>query len=118
MHPLRRRRAPATALAAALLMLLAVASGISLTSPSTASACPIQGCHVPPDPPPPPPPPGPPAPKWRISILSIHPYQTEDGFVDEAYIKINGSKVWADDISELQTLYPNVTRDVSGPSSI
>lgn len=120
MHRSHRRHAP-LALAVALLMLLAGVFGASLTNPSTASACPIQGCHVPPDDPPPPPPgpPAPPAPKYRVSILSIHPYQTEDSFVDEAYIKINGSKVWGPhDITALQTLYPNVVRDVTSSISI
>ena len=51
-HRMRPGRAT---LAALLVALLAIPAGISLATPSTASACPPQGCHVPPDDPPPPP---------------------------------------------------------------
>jgi hypothetical protein len=115
----QRRLRPGRAMLAALLVaLLAIPAGISLATPSTASACPPQGCHVPPDeePPPPPGPPSPPPPKYRLFIDSLRAYETEDGFEDEAYIKVKGSTVWGpNDTTEFQMEYPNVVRDVTGP---
>jgi hypothetical protein len=114
LHSIRRlpRR---TLLVAALLALLAIPAGAGIMSPSTASACPIQGCHVPPDPPPPSPPPGPAKPKYRIFIDLLIAYQTEDSFEDEAYINVNGSRVWGPhSINALQAQHPNVSVDVTG----
>ena len=113
-----RRMRPGRAMLAALLVaLLAIPAGISLATPSTASACPPQGCHVPPDDPPPPPnPPSPPPPKYRLFIDTLRAYETEDGFEDEAYIRVKGSTVWGpNDTTALQIEYPNVVRDVTGP---
>jgi hypothetical protein len=108
---------PSRALLAALLVLLAIPVAIALGAPSTASACPPQGCHHEPDDPPPPPhPPSPPPPKYRIFIDTLRAYETEDDFEDEAYIQIKGSKVWGPyPTNPLQMQYPNVSRDVVGP---
>lgn len=108
-------RSPAVLVAA--LLALALSFGIALAAPSTAPACPPQGCHVPPDDDPPPhPTPGPPAPKYRLTILTVHPVKTEDSTFDEAYIKVKGIKVAGPkSISSLSTWYPNVVRDVTGP---
>ena len=107
---------PSRALLAALLVLLAIPVAVALGAPSTASACPPQGCHQEPDDPPPPPPPSPPAPKYRIFIDTLRAYTTEDSFEDEAYIEIKGSKVWGPyGTNALQMQYPNVSRDVVGP---
>jgi hypothetical protein len=107
---------PSRALLAALLVLLAIPVAVALGAPSTASACPPQGCHQEPDDPPPPHPPSPPAPKYRIFIDTLRAYETEDDFEDEAYIEIKGSKVWGPyDTNALQMQYPNVSRDVVGP---
>jgi hypothetical protein len=107
---------PGRATLAALLVLLAIPVAIALTSPSTAAACPPQGCYQDPDDPPPPHPPAPPQPKYRIFIDTLRAYETEDSFEDEAYIRINGVKVWGPyGVNALQMAYPNVSRDVTGP---
>ncbi len=107
---------PGRALLAALLVLLAIPVAIALGAPPTASACPPQGCHQEPDDPPPPHPPSPPQPKYRIFIDTLRAYETEDGFEDEAYIHIKGSKVWGPyGTNALQMQYPNVSHDVVGP---
>jgi hypothetical protein len=101
---------------AALLVLLAIPVAIALTSPSTAAACPPHGCWQDPDDPPPPHPPAPPQPKYRIFIDTLRAYETEDSFEDQAYIRINGVKVWGPHgVNPLQMAYPNVYRDVTGP---
>ena len=101
---------------AALLVLLAIPVAIALTPPSTASACPPQGCYQDPDDPPPPHPPAPPQPKYRIFVDTLRAYETEDGFEDEAYIRINGTKVWGPSpVNVLQMAYPGVSREVTGP---
>jgi hypothetical protein len=104
-------------LTAALLALVAIPACIALAMPSIASACPPQGCHVPPDDPPPHPgPTGPPPAKYRLTIDMLRAYETEDKFVDEAYIRVKGSKVWGPyDTNPLQAQYPGVVRDVTGP---
>jgi hypothetical protein len=105
-----------TALIAALLMLLAIPAGAALVAPSTASACPPQGCYQDPDDPPPPTPPAPPQPKYRLTIDTLRAYETEDSFTDEAYIDVKGTTVWGpNDVTALQMEYPNVVRDVTGP---
>ena len=110
------RYRPGRATLAALLVLLAIPVAIALTSPSTASACPPQGCYQDPDDPPPPHPPAPPQPKYRIFIDTLRAYETEDSFEDQAYITIKGTKVWGPyDTNALQMQYPNVSRDVTGP---
>ena len=107
---------PGRATLAALLVLLAIPVAIALTSPSTAAACPPQGCYQDPDDPPPPHPPAPPQPKYRIFIDTLRAYETEDSFEDQAYITIKGTKVWGPyDTNALQMQYPNVSRDVTGP---
>ena len=107
------------ALLTALLALLCLPAVIALAAPSTASACPPQGCHVPPDDDPPPhPPPGPPPPKYRITIDKLVAHVTEDdtGINDEAYIRVKGTKVWGVvSINPYQAQYPNVSLDVTGP---
>ena len=101
---------------AALLVLLAIPVAVALTSPSAALACPPQGCYQDPDDPPPPHPPAPPQPKYRIFIDTLRAYETEDSFEDEAYIRVNGVKVWGlYGVNPLQMAYPNVSRDVTGP---
>jgi hypothetical protein len=101
---------------AALLVLLAIPVAIALTSPSTAAACPPHGCYQDPDDPPPPHPPAPPQPKYRIYIDTLRAYETEDSFEDQAYIRVNGVKVWGPHgVNPLQMAYPNVSRDVTGP---
>ena len=110
------RYRPSRATLAALLVLLAIPVAIALTSPSTASACPPQGCYQDPDDPPPPHPPAPPQPKYRIFIDTLRAYETEDSFEDQAYIRIKGAKVWGPyNTNALQMQYPNVSRDVTGP---
>jgi hypothetical protein len=107
---------PGRATIAALLVLLAIPLAIALTTPSTASACPPQGCWQDPEDPAPPHPPAPPQPKYRIFIDTLRAYETEDDFEDEAYIRVNGVKVWGwVPINPLQMRYPNVSRDVTGP---
>jgi hypothetical protein len=85
---------PGRATLATLLVLLTISVAVSLTSPTTASACPPQGCYQDPDDPPPPHPPAPPQPKYRIFIDTLRAYETEDSFEDQAYIRIKGAKVW------------------------
>jgi hypothetical protein len=104
------------ALLAALLVLLAIPAAIALGAPSTASACPPQGCHQDPDDPAPPHPPSPPQPRYRVFVDTLRAYETEDDFEDEAYILINGYKVWGPHgTNALQMQYPNVSRDITGP---
>ena len=107
------------ALLAMLLALLSIPAVIALAVPSTASACPPQGCHVPPDDDPPPhPPPGPPPPKYRIYIDKLTAFTTEDdnGINDEAYIRVKGTKVWGPvSTNPYQAQYPNVSTVVTGP---
>jgi hypothetical protein len=106
-------------LVAVAVALFAAAAAIALAAPSTASACPPQGCHVPPDEEPAPkPPPGPPPPKYRIYIDKLIAHETEDytGINDEAYIRVKGTKVWGPvSINPFQAQYPNVSMDVTGP---
>ncbi len=107
---------PGRATLAALLVLLTIPVAVALTSPTTASACPPHGCYQDPDDPPPPHPPAPPQPKYRIFIDTLRAYETEDSFEDQAYIRINGVKVWGPyGVNPLQMAYPNVSRDVTGP---
>ena len=109
---LRPRLAPL----AALLVLLALTGAIALASASPAAACPPQGCHVPSDDPPPPPPnpPAPPQPKYRVTILTVHPVVTEDANVDQAYVKVNGIKVAGPaNVSNLSWWHPNASLTVN-----
>jgi opacity protein-like surface antigen len=108
---LRPRLAPL----AALLVLLALSGAIALASASPAAACPPQGCHVPPDDPPPPPhPPAPAQPKYRVTILTVHPVITEDANVDQAYVKVNGITVAGPkNVSNLSWWHPNASLTVS-----
>jgi hypothetical protein len=53
---------------------------------------------------------------YRLFIDTLRAYETEDGFEDEAYIRVKGSTVWGpNDTTALQMEYPNVVRDVTGP---
>jgi hypothetical protein len=107
---LRPRLAPL----AALLVLLALTGAIALATPPIASACPPQGCHVPPDPPPPHPP-SPPAPKYRVTVKTVHPVETQDATVDQTYVLLQGQFVGMLNVSTLSYWHLNVYRDIKAP---
>ncbi len=70
---------------------------------------------MPPEPPPPTPTPTtPPQPKYRVTILTVHPVVTEDETVDEAYVKVNGWKIAGiQNVSNLSWWHPNASITVS-----
>jgi hypothetical protein len=108
------RRPRHFAVIAALLVSLVLA-GIALATSPTASACPPEGCghHHPIDPTPHPP--STPAPKYRVTLKTIHPVETQDGSVDQLQVLLNGSFVGGLSVSTLSYWNLNVTRDVTAP---
>ncbi len=81
---------PVLRLVIGLMAVLGMLTFGAVTAPA-AAACPIDGCHQPPDDPPPNPGPQPPAPKYKLVIDKLHilDLQDTDGY-DEPIIKLDG----------------------------
>lgn len=86
----RSTSTPVLRLVIGLMAVLGMLTFGAVTAPA-AAACPIDGCHQPPDDPTPNPGPQPPAPKYKLVIDKLHilDLQDTDGY-DETIIKLDG----------------------------